>query len=195
MTQPLIVTLLLAEEAQRRFDRLRAAHFPWRPLPGARRELASGGEEGVFRLAAHVTLFHALPGEHLARVDADLAAAAARPPFAVEVTGVRSLGRGVAYALASAELAGLRADLVRAWEPWLTPQDLQRHAPHVTVQNKVDPAVARALHAELAAAFVPESVPARGLGLWRYLGGPWEPVAEHPFTGASGPPGGSPPSG
>ena len=163
--QPLIVTLLLAEEAQRRFDRLRAAHFP--------------SERN--HLAAHVTLFHALPGERLPQVDADLAAAAARPPFDVQVTGVRSLGRGVAYTLASAELGALRAGLAAAWEPWLTPQDRQRHAPHVTVQNKVDPAVARALQAELAAAFVPEAVPARGLGLWRYLGGPWEPVAEHAF--------------
>ncbi|MGY1743979.1 2'-5' RNA ligase family protein [Blastococcus sp. SYSU D00695] len=165
MTEPLVVTLLLADEAQQRFDRLRAAHFP--------------PERNV--LAAHVTLFHALPGEHLARVDADLAAAASRPPFGVAVTGVRSLGRGVAYALASPELAALRARLATAWEPWLTPQDRRPHAPHVTVQNKVDPAVARALHAELAASFVPETVPARGLGLWRYLGGPWAPVAEHPF--------------
>ncbi len=165
MSQPLIVTLLLEEEAQRRFDRLREAHFP--------------PERN--HLAAHVTLFHALPGEHLATVDADLAAAAARPAFDVEVTGVRSLGRGVAYTLASADLAQLRAGLAAAWAPWLTPQDRQRHAPHVTVQNKVDPAVARELHASLAAAFEPGSVPARGLGLWRYLGGPWEPVAEHPF--------------
>ncbi len=165
MTQPLIVTLLLEERAQQRFDRLRAAHFP---------------PERNF-LAAHVTLFHALPGEQLPGVDADLARAADRPPFAVRVTGVRSLGRGVAYTLASPELAQLRAGLAAAWAPWLTPQDRQRHAPHVTVQNKVDPAAARALHAELAAAFVPEAVPARGLGLWRYLGGPWEPVAEHPF--------------
>ncbi|SEO76019.1 2'-5' RNA ligase family protein [Trujillonella endophytica] len=162
---PLVVTLLLGEEAQRRFDRLRAAHFP-----AARNHLA-----------AHVTLFHALPGERLAAVDADLAAAAARPPFDVEVTGVRFLGRGVAYALASAELDDLRAGLANAWADGLTPQDRQWHAPHVTVQNKVDPGIARALHAELAAAFVPGTVPARGLGLWRYLGGPWEPVAEHPF--------------
>ncbi|RBY85350.1 2'-5' RNA ligase family protein [Blastococcus sp. TF02A-26] len=173
MTRPLIVTLLLDEEAQQRFDRLREAHFP--------------PERN--HLAAHVTLFHALPGEELATVDADLAAAADRPPFPVQVTGVRSLGRGVAYTLASAELAELRAGLAAAWAPWLTPQDRQRHAPHVTVQNKVDPAVARALHADLSAGFVPEVVPARGLGLWRYLGGPWEPVAEHPFR-----PGGRTPS-
>ncbi|MPQ98499.1 2'-5' RNA ligase family protein [Modestobacter sp. I12A-02628] len=180
---PLVVTLLLQEEAQARFDRLRAQHFPVRPLPGARRERASGGGEGVFRLAAHVTLFHALPGEQLAAVDADLAAAADRAPFDVAVTGVRMLGRGVAYDLAAPELTALRDGLAVGWAPWLTRQDAQRLRAHITVQNKVTPARARALHAELTAGFVPERVPARGLGLWRYLGGPWEPVAEHPFTG------------
>jgi 2'-5' RNA ligase len=162
---PLIVTLLLEDAAQRRFDRLRAAHFP------AERN----------HLAAHVTLFHALPGEHLAEVRSELAAAAARPPFEVAVTGVRLLGRGVALDLAAAELTALRSALAGVFEPWLTRQDQQWSRPHVTVQNKVEPAAARALHAQLTAGFVPETVTARGLGLWRYLGGPWAPVEELSF--------------
>jgi 2'-5' RNA ligase len=180
-SSPLVVTLLLEPAAQERFDRLRAAHFPARPLRGARSELARGGEEGVYRLAAHVTLFHALPGGEVDAVSADLASAADRPAFDVAVTGVRSLGRGVAYSLDAPELTQVRADLARGWAPWLTPQDRQRHAPHVTVQNKVEPAVARALLDRLAADFVPHRIGARGLGLWRYLGGPWAPVAEHEF--------------
>jgi hypothetical protein len=136
----------------------------------------------VFRLTAHVTLFHALPGEHIDAVVADLVAAADREAFDVAVTGLRFLGRGVAFTLESAELGALRAGLAAAWQPWLTPQDRQRHAPHVTVQNKVPPAVARALHERLLADFTPWTARARGLGLWRYLGGPWEPVAEHPFS-------------
>ncbi len=165
MTSPLIVTLLLDDDAQQRFDRLRAAHFP------------------VERnhLQAHVTLFHALPGEHLAEVRDELAAVAARPPFEVAVTGVRFLGRGVALDLDADELTRLRARLAAAFGPWLTRQDQQWSRPHVTVQNKVEPAVARALHADLAAAFRPETVTARGLGLWRYLGGPWSPEAAFPF--------------
>ena len=94
---------------------------------------------------------------------------------------MRFLGRGVAYSLASSEVAALRAGLVSAWQPWLTAQDQQLHAPHVTVQNKVAPAAARALHERLLAEFVPYDVEARGLGLWRYLGGPWEPVVEFAF--------------
>ena len=101
--------------------------------------------------------------------------------FDVAVTGVRFLGRGVAYTLHSPEVAAVRSRLAAAWQPWLTPQDRQRHAPHVTVQNKVDPAVARALHDRLLADFAPHTAHARGLGLWRYLGGPWEPVAELGF--------------
>jgi 2'-5' RNA ligase len=165
VTDALIVTLLLEEAAQQRLDRLRDQHFP--------------PERNV--LAAHVTLFHALPGGQLDAVRADLAEAADRPAFDVAVTGVRFLGRGVAYALSSSEVAALRIGLASAWQPWLTRQDRQKHAPHVTVQNKVAPAVARALHERLLAEFVPYDVGARGLGLWRYLGGPWEPVAEYPF--------------
>jgi 2'-5' RNA ligase len=165
-TSPLIVTLLLDEAAQQRFDRLRAAHFP-----AARNHLR-----------AHVTLFHALPGEQLAAVRDQLAAAAARAPFDVAVTGVRSLGRGVALDLAAPELTTLRRSLAGAFDPWLTRQDRQWSRPHVTVQNKVEPDVARALLAELSAAFVPETVTARGLALWHYRGGPWDPEAEFPFT-------------
>ncbi|CCH86632.1 conserved protein of unknown function [Modestobacter italicus] len=180
-TSPLIVTLLLDQAAQERFDRLRAAHFPERPLPGARPERARGGGEGVFRLAAHVTLFHALPGELLAEVRDALRTAADRPPFPVAVTGVRFLGRGVALDLAAPELTELRASVAAVFADRLTPQDRQWSRPHVTVQNKVEPAVARALHADLSAAFVAEEVTARGLGLWHYRGGPWDPDAEFPF--------------
>jgi len=162
---PLIVTLLLDDAAQQRFDRLRALHFP-----PARNQLA-----------AHVTLFHALPGEQLAEVRDQLGTAADRLPFGVAVTGVRFLGRGVALDLAAPELTALRAGLAGAFHPWLTRQDQQWSRPHVTVQNKVEPAVARALHADLTPAFRPETVTARGLGLWHYLGGPWAPEGEFPF--------------
>ncbi|MEI4270582.1 2'-5' RNA ligase family protein [Klenkia sp. LSe6-5] len=163
--QPLVVTLLLAADAQQRFDELRARHFPADRLV----------------VGAHVTLFHAVPGEHEDAVRADLGTAAARPPFDVEVSGLRSLGRGVAYDLRSDDVTGLRADLARRWAPWLTRQDAQWRHPHVTVQNKVAPETARALHDDLAAGFEPYPVRAEGLGLWRYVGGPWDPVARYAF--------------
>ncbi|MCZ2830423.1 2'-5' RNA ligase family protein [Modestobacter sp. VKM Ac-2986] len=163
---PLIVTLLLDEEAQGRFDRLRAAHFP------AERN----------HLQAHVTMFHALPGEHLAEVSRELAEVADRTPFDVAVTGVRFLGRGVAIDLDAPELTALRRDLAAAFDPWLSRQDRQWSKPHVTVQNKVAPEVARALFEDLSASFVAETVAARGLGLWHYLGGPWAPAGEFAFA-------------
>lgn len=164
--QPLIVTLALDEAAQSAFDRLRAAHFP--------------PERN--HLAAHVTLFHALPGEQVDAVRQDLAEVAQRPPYAVRVAGLRSLGRGVAYVLESGELAATRGELARRWAPWLTPQDRQKHAAHLTVQNKVAPERARALLADLSQGFQPYDVTATGLALWRYLGGPWEALGVQPFS-------------
>ena len=158
---PLVLTLELDDAAQARFDALRRAHFP--------------PERN--HLQAHVTLFHALPGAHEGQVRSDLERSAQRPSYDVDVVRVRSLGRGVAYDLRSSELAAQRADLAGAWAPWLTPQDARPHAAHVTVQNKVTPERARALLRELEAAFAPYAVRATGLALWRYLGGPWEPVA------------------
>ena len=162
---PLILTLTLDDAAQRRFDALRRLHFP------PERNL----------LAAHVTAFHALPGERADEVAADVVASAPRGPVAVSVTGVRLLGRGVAYDLGAPEAESVRADLAQRWRPWLTAQDRQPWRPHVTVQNKVAPEVARALHAGLAAAFVPDDAAALGWDLFRYRGGPWEHVLGVPF--------------
>jgi 2'-5' RNA ligase len=165
---PLVLTLLLDPASQERFDALRRAHFP--------------PERN--HLQAHVTLFHALPGDREHDVRGDLEASAQRPAYDVQVVRVRSLGRGVAYDLRSPELSAQRAELARRWAPWLTPQDARPHAAHVTVQNKVAPDRARALLGELEAGFAPSAVRATGLALWRYLGGPWEPLADYRFSPA-----------
>lgn len=161
---PFILTLTLDPASQDRFDALRSAHFPAERLV----------------VGAHVTLFHALPS------DLDVAvgmaeAAAGTGPFPVQVTGLRFLGRGVAFGLESARLLHLRDGLRSRWAERLTPQDRQRWRPHVTIQNKVDPTVAKALHARLSAMFVPYDVTATGLALWIYRGGPWELAARLPF--------------
>ena len=163
---PLILTLALHPDDQARFDRLRTLHFP------AERN----------HLAAHVTLFHHLPGTEAAAVGSALAAeAAAQPPFPVEAAGLRFLGRGVAYELRSPALSALRGRLARLWQGWLTPQDQQGFRPHVTIQNKAAPEDARALHAALLAGFTPFTVRATGLDLWHYRGGPWDPAGTYPF--------------
>jgi 2'-5' RNA ligase len=164
-TDPLVLTLLLDDATQARFDDLRRRHFP--------------PERN--HLAAHVTVFHALPGDRVDEVLADLRAAAPTAPLGLVVSGVRSLGRGVAFELQGDDAVALRASLAARWRDWLPPQDRQRWRPHVTVQNKVDAATARALHADLARAFTPERAAGAGLALWRYRGGPWEPVAQVTF--------------
>jgi hypothetical protein len=63
----------------------------------------------------------------------------------------------------------------------MTPQDSQLWRPHVTIQNKVAPAAARALFDNLSASFVPSDGQAVALALWRYLNGPWSLVARRPF--------------
>jgi hypothetical protein len=82
-------------------------------------------------------------------------------------------------------LSRLHARLAARWREWLTLQDRQKLQPHVTVQNKVQPDRARVLLAELQANFQPFAVAGEGLRLWRYRGGPWDPVRTFPFAGPS----------
>lgn len=168
MADPLILTLALDETSFFFFDGQRRRFFP---------------KERNF-IPAHVTLFHALPGEERDAIRRDLREACARTkPFPVDVTGLRFLGRGVAYTLHAPELAALRAQLATLWSAWLTPQDQQKHQPHVTVQNKVDPALARATLARLEETFTPLQATGEGLHLWWYRGGPWELVETVRFQG------------
>lgn len=163
---PLILTLALDETTQGRLDGLRRTHFP--------------PDRNV--LAAHVTAFHALPGERLQDLVRDVRDSAPSGPVAATVTGVRFLGRGVAYDLRAPEAESARAGLARRWHPLLTAQDRQRWRPHVTVQNKVAPETARALHTQLGTAFVPYDTHAVGWELFRYCGGPWQHLLSVPFT-------------
>ena len=163
---PLILTLALDAAAQTYFNALRRQHFP----------------PAINYLAAHLTLFHHLPGDRLAAVQAQLqAVAAGQRPLPLLVSGLRSLGRGVAFSLLSNDLLTLHHRLQVAFAPHLTPQDQQKLQPHVTIQNKVEPATAHQLLASLQANFVSFGAVGTGLHLWAYQGGPWESVAEFPF--------------
>ena len=163
---PLILTLALDNAAQTYFDALRRQHFPPR----------------INYLAAHLTLFHHLPGAEREAVHARLAAlAGAQRPLALRVTGLRSLGRGVAFNLESAELRALHRELQAGFAPHLTPQDRQPLQPHVTIQNKVEPDTARQLLQDLQADFAPFGAVGTGLHLWAYQGGPWERLAGFSF--------------
>jgi hypothetical protein len=164
---PLILTLGLDAETQSWLEALRRTHFP------PARNL----------VPAHVTLFHALPGEEEAAIRAALAAeCAALPPSRVRVGPPRSLGRGVALEVGAPAIATLRDRLAERWRCWLTAQDRQRWRPHATVQNKVSPEQARALFVTLSAVLPVREARAESLLLWRYRGGPWKALERIPFT-------------
>ena len=164
---PLILTLTLDAASQAFFDEQRRRYFPSK----------------INYLSAHLTLFHALPGAEAPAILTDLAEVAAgqSAPLPLAVMGLKFMGRGVMYTLDNPDLPALHRRLQRQWQPWLTAQDGQGLRPHITVQNKVDPAVARALHAELSAGFIPFGAQGTGLALWTYRGGPWELRRLFPF--------------
>lgn len=165
MPDPLIVTLDLDDATAQHFDALRRQHFP--------------SSRNV--LSAHVTLFHALPGEREDDVARLLAELARRSPFAVSVTGVRRFSRGVAYDLRADPVAGIHGRIQREFAAGLTRQDAQKMKLHVTVANKLDPDAAEALFTDLEAQFTPFEATAAALALHRYQGGPWQLVERFPF--------------
>jgi 2'-5' RNA ligase len=166
--EPLILTLRMDDLSQLRFDRLREEHFP----------------KARNFIPAHLTLFHKLPGDREREISETLDDLRRQQrSFPLTVTGLVFMGRGVGYKLESPALQSVRKRLADAWWPWLGAQDRRGFRPHVTVQNKVPPDQARALHARLQETFAPFEVGAEGLLLWRYLGGPWEPAGSYGFEG------------
>ena len=163
---PLILTLKLDPESFARFDGLRRAHFP----------------PALNHIPAHLTLFHKLPGERLDETVAELAAGRPGGPLSLRATGLRKLGRGTAFEIGGAELKSFRGRLAHGWADLLSPQDAQGFRPHVTVQNKVEPIVARALYDALSDSFQPFDLQGVGVLVWRYLGGPWRLESEVEFT-------------
>jgi hypothetical protein len=165
ISAPIIVSALFGAEDFSWLNGLRRAHFP--------------PERN--QLDAHLTLFHHLPpsvAADLLRRLADLTRQG--PPSAVADRPI-NLGRGVAIRINSPALAAIREELAAAFEDLLTPQDAAGWRPHVTIQNKVQPAEARALHGALAMDFQPRAVRIVGLAAWWYRGGPWELLSRHPF--------------
>ncbi|MDP5277932.1 2'-5' RNA ligase family protein [Sphingomonas sp. DG1-23] len=164
---PLIVTALFGRQDQAWFDVLRRAHYP----PG--RNL----------LDAHLTLFHHLPpsaGEELKqRLSGETRGI--RAPRA-RVTGLMSLGGGVAYRIEAPELDAIRERLSDAFAGMLMPQDAGRWRPHVTVQNKVTPSLAKVVLGALSRDFRSREVEIAGLASWWYRGGPWEAHSRHMFA-------------
>ncbi|QLC24083.1 2'-5' RNA ligase family protein [Parasphingopyxis algicola] len=164
---PIIVSALFGAEDFAWLNGLRRRHFP--------------PERNV--IDAHLTLFHHLPPsvsqELKDRLNAETRGSS--PPRA-RLSGLMSLGRGVAFRVESPELEAIRDRLADAFTGLLTPQDQQSWRPHVTIQNKVEPAEAKGLLEQLSRDFAPRPLQIAGLASWYYRGGPWEPLSTHKFA-------------
>jgi hypothetical protein len=135
------------------------------------------------QLAAHLTMFHALPPSAEDEARRELKRQVARAAPRAQVAGLMNLGRGVAYRVVSDELEAIRREIADHFHGSLTAQDAQGWRPHVTVMNKAEPRAAREVLAELSAGFAPRPLQIVGLSLYRYLGGPWEALGTWTFRG------------
>ncbi|HEY7006380.1 MAG TPA: 2'-5' RNA ligase family protein [Sphingomicrobium sp.] len=165
MAGALIIT---AEIAQRDFswiEGLRRANYP------AQRN----------QVPAHLTMFHALPPSSESEVRARLAQLVRRPLPSATIAGLMDLGGGVAFRVVSPDLDAIREELATELHGLLSAQDSGGWRPHVTIQNKVPSKVARALKESLERSFQPRPLAISGLGLHRYMDGPWEPLATYAF--------------
>ncbi len=167
---PLIVTAHLDDASFKIMDGLRRRHFP----------------RHINIVPAHLSLFHQLPGAEVETVLAAVDDVCVRQmSFDLDLPTPVFLGRGVALRFEAKAMSAIHAELARRWNDWLTPQDRQGFRAHVTIQNKVESAKARALYESMRDIEVP-SCRVEGLDVWRYLGGPWEPVASTRFRDLRG---------
>lgn len=165
MAGALIVTAALGKPDFAWLDRQRQAYFP--------RERN--------QLPAHLTMFHALPPSLEIEAGNLFKMLVRRPAPPAAITGLINLGGGVAYRITSNELVRLRAEIAENFYGLLTAQDSAGWRPHVTIQNKVSSAEARALIEVLERDYRERPLSVTGLALHRYLGGPWEPLGRWSF--------------
>ena len=168
MAGALIITAEIAPRDLAWLDQLRRSHYP------AERN----------QLPAHLTMFHALPPstESEARSTLSRIASDTSPPQA-SIEGLLNLGGGVALRVVSVELDRIRRELADCFHGLLSSQDAGGWRPHVTIQNKVPAKEARALMEQMQRSFTTRPLGISGLGLHRYLGGPWEKLALFSFRG------------
>lgn len=167
MAGPLIVTAELGQDDFAWLNGLRRQHFP--------------PERN--QLPAHLTMFHALPPSSEGEVRQLLKTLATEPPPNAWIAGLMNLGGGTAFRIMSDELDRIRAEIAERMRGLLTAQDAAGWSAHVTIQNKVTPRDAKALMTSLEGKYDRRPVRIAGLGLHRYLGGPWETLRVYAFRG------------
>ena len=168
MTAPIIITADMSKTDQAWANGLRRAHYP------AERNFVD----------AHITLFHHLPPSHLPEIKSRMAALVKDYPApAAYLSDVMLFGKAVAFRVDSPELLAMRDELADAFRGLLIPQDQAPPKLHITVQNKVEPSVAKVLHGQLFDSFHPRPFAISGLSAHYYRGGPWEHIGRWSFRG------------
>lgn len=154
--QPFVLTLRLDSAAEKLLTGLRTKYFP------SHRNF----------LAAHITLFHALPAEsqpHYARILNEITQST--PSFTVGLKNPFMLGKkGVGINVASFKLREFHKELQSRFldaKVVLTEQDERSLRAHVTVQNKVSLNEAEHTLKEVKGEFQEQGAKAEGLTVWR----------------------------
>ena len=165
MARALIVTAELAPPDFAWLNDLRRRHYP------VERN----------QLPAHLTMFHAVPPSAESELRQILRVMAEGSPPRAWIAGVMNLGGGAALRVASDELERIREEIAQRLRGLLTAQDSAGWSAHVTIQNKVPPREAKVLIQVLGNQFEGKPVRISGLGLHRYLDGPWETLRTFSF--------------
>lgn len=153
-----------------------AADFSW--LEGLRRTHYPPERNKV---AAHLTIFHALPPSSKAEARVRLSKIVRQASPKASIEGLMDLGGGVAFRVVSEDLDRIRDELKDEFFGLLGFQDRSGWRPHITIQNKVSAKLARTLKQTLESSFRPRSLGISGLGLNRYIDGPWEKLGVYKF--------------
>ena len=167
MAGPLIVTAELGRSDFGWLNELRLRHYP--------------PERN--QLAAHLTMFHAIPPSAEAELRRILATAAQLPPPQARIASPMNLGGGVALRVASDDLNAIRGEIAERLRGLLNAQDSAGWSAHVTIQNKASPREAKLLLEAIGEQIRERPIRISGLGLHRYLGGPWETLQTYSFRG------------
>ncbi|GAA5983096.1 hypothetical protein JCM11641_004911 [Rhodosporidiobolus odoratus] len=169
-----VLTLRLSPSLHDPLNALRTRYFPSSRL----------------KVAAHLTLFHALPHSQLCEIVEEIQEVAGRTrTFEVKTGGVFMLGKqGVAVSpgKGTEQGAAVHAALRAKWASFLSKQDAKDFKAHWTVQNKVDDEEeVKQTYAEVGKWAKEEGAQgvADGLELWRYDRGHWVPEREFAFEG------------
>ena len=152
------------------------ADFSW--LEGLRRAYYPLERNQV---SAHLTIFHALPPSAERELRARLSKIVRQEAPRASIEGLMDLGDGVAFRVVSPDLDRIRDELASDLIGLLGAQDRGGWRPHITIQNKVSPKLARALKQSLEGTFRPRPLLISGLELYRYLDGPWDRLGTYKF--------------